>query len=208
MIQKWTIVTTQSKADVLSPIAEFKSIFAFVILLTLAIVALLSVHQIRRNLIPLEKLLEGIQHISNKQFNKPIEVASNDEFEELASSINTMAVQIDKQFQILSTMADIDQIILSTLKIEDIIKIVLNRTHEIIPYDAISITVIDRNNNYLCRTYTHDPMFREKIIVEEFDITLAEYRALIDNNDYLLINEQSPLHAYLAPLKNRVLFCF
>ena len=201
LIQKWTIVTTQSKADVLSPIAEFKSIFAFVILLTLAIVALLSVHQIRRNLIPLEKLLEGIQHISNKQFNKPIEVASNDEFEELASSINTMAVQIDKQFQILSTMADIDQIILSTLKIEDIIKIVLNRTHEIIPYDAISITVIDRNNNYLCRTYAHDPMFREKIIVEEFDITLAEYRALIDNNDYLLINEQSPLPAYLAPLK-------
>ena len=76
LIPKWTVITSQSKTNILVPIADFRNIFTFVITLTLAIVALLSVYQIRRNLIPLEKLMEGIQYIANKKFNKPVEVNS------------------------------------------------------------------------------------------------------------------------------------
>ncbi|QQS53906.1 MAG: EAL domain-containing protein [Candidatus Competibacteraceae bacterium] len=201
LISKWTIITSQSKANILVPIADFRNIFAFVITLTLAIVALLSVYQIRRNLIPLEKLMEGIQYISNKKFNKPIEVSSGDEFEELATSVNNMAVQIDKQFHTLSTMADIDQLILSTLKIEDIIKIVLTRTHEIVPCDYISMTVIDRNHNNLGRTYTLNELFREKITVSVLEITLLEHQALLENQNYIFITHQKNLPGYLLSLQ-------
>ncbi|MFO1372143.1 MAG: EAL domain-containing protein [Candidatus Competibacteraceae bacterium] len=201
LVPKWTVITRQSKANILVPIADFRNIFAFVITLTLAIVALLSVHQIRRNLIPLEKLMEGVQHIANKKFNKPVEVSSGDEFEELATSVNNMAVQIDKQFHILSTMVDIDQLILSTLKIEDIIKIVLTRMHEIIPYDCISMTVINRNHNNSCRTYTRNELFREKITVDVLEITLLEYQILLGNQNYIIITNQKSLPSYLSPLQ-------
>ena len=201
LIPKWTIITSQSKTNILVPIADFRNIFAFVITLTLAIVALLSVYQIRRNLIPLEKLMEGIQYIANKKFNKPVEVSSGDEFEELATSVNNMAIRIDKQFHTLSTMADIDQLILSTLKIEDIIKIVLNRTHEIIPFDYISMTVINRNHNNSGRTYTRNDLFREKMTVEVLEITLLEYQALLENQNYLLITNQENLPGYLSSLQ-------
>jgi len=201
LIPKWTIITSQSKTTILVPIADFRNVFAFVITLTLAIVALLSVYQIRRNLIPLEKLMEGIQYISNKKFNKPVEVSSGDEFEELAASVNNMAVRIDKQFHTLSTMADIDQLILSTLKIEDIIKIVLTRIHEIIPFDYISMTVINRNHNNSGHTYTRNDLFREKINLEVLEITLLEYQALLVNQNYLLIANQENLPGYLSSLQ-------
>lgn len=208
LVQKWTITISQSKANALSPLAEFKTIFAFVIILTLSVVALLSIHQIRGSLIPLEKILEGIHHISNKRFNKPIEVASEDEFKELASSINTMASQIDRQFQIMATMAEIDQIILSTLKIEDIIKIVLNRTQEIIRFDDIGISIFDRGNAQTCRTYIRDHLFREKTTFEEIEITGTEYQALLEHENYLLIGEQDSAPTYLLPLKKSHPFSF
>ena len=199
-VPKWMIVSSQSKAYIFSPLANFRNIFVFVITLTLAIVALLSIYQIRRNLIPLEKLIEGVHHITNKKFNKPVEVNSGDEFEELAISINNMAIQIDKQFHTLSTMADIDQLILSTLKIEDIIKIVLNRMSEIIPYDYISMVVIDRNDNKSCRTYIQSKPFRKQITTETLEITPSEYQMLLENQKYLVITKQKNLPCYLLSL--------
>lgn len=201
LIPKWTVITSQSKTNILVPIADFRNIFTFVITLTLAIVALLSVYQIRRNLIPLEKLMEGIQYIANKKFNKPVEVNSGDEFEELATSVNNMAVRIDKQFHTLSTMADIDQLILSTSKIEDIIKIVLTRIHEIIPFDYISMTVVNRDHDNSGHTYTRNDLFKEKITVEVLEITVLEYQALLENKNYLLINNQENLPGYLSSLQ-------
>ncbi|KAB2929916.1 MAG: EAL domain-containing protein [Candidatus Contendobacter sp.] len=201
LVPKWTIITSQSRADILATMADFRSIFAFVITLTLAIVALLSVLQIRRNLIPLEKIMEGIQYIANKNFNRPVEVSSGDEFEELAASVNHMAARINQQFHTLSTMADIDQLILSTLKIQDIIKIVLTRMHEIIPHDYISMTVIGRNHDKACRTYTRNDLFREKITVDMLELTPAEHQSLLRSQGHIIITHQENLPSYLSSLQ-------
>lgn len=201
LVPRWTIITSQLKMDILAPIADFKSIVGFVITLTLAIVAFLSIHQIRRNLVPLEKIMEGIQYIANKNFNKPVEVRSGDEFEELAASFNNMAARINKQFHTLSTMADIDQLILSTLKIEDIVRIVLTRMNEITPYDYISMTIIDRDRENACRTYTRSDLFREKITVNAVQITILERQTLLRNQDHVLITDQEILPGYLSSLK-------
>ena len=199
-ISKWTVVAAQSKVSLLSPIKDFSDIFGFIILLTLAIVAWLSVHQIRRNLIPLEKLMEGVQRIANKDFKKPVDVKSGDEFEELADSVNHMAVQIDKQFHLLSTMANIDQLILSTLKIEDIIKIVLTRTHEIIAYDCISVIVREGNLTTACRIYTLIELSRETITADTLELSSAECKNLFLNQNHFLISGEG-LPSYLASLE-------
>ena len=138
--------------------------------------------------------MEGVHHITNKKFD-PVEVNSGDEFEELATSVNNMAIQIDKQFHALSTMADIDQLILSTLKIEDIIKIVLNRMREIVSYDYISMTIIDHDHNesYL-HLYQSNPV-REQITTETLKITSSEYQTLLENQKYLVIANQKIHHA-------------
>ncbi|MBI2159246.1 MAG: HAMP domain-containing protein [Candidatus Rokubacteria bacterium] len=92
-IPQWTIVLSEPKANGLAPIASFERNCLLVILLSLWIVLLLSITQIRRSLIPPEQLQEGTRRIARGDFDTRVEVASRDEFEELAVSLNTMAHQ-------------------------------------------------------------------------------------------------------------------
>jgi nitrate/nitrite-specific signal transduction histidine kinase len=48
---------------------------------------------IRRNLVPLAKLQQATRRISLGQFQTRVTITSGDEFEELASSFNSMAEQ-------------------------------------------------------------------------------------------------------------------
>ena len=104
---KWTIVLSEARADVLAPIASFKRTFFLVVLLSVWIVLLLSITQIRKSLIPLEKLQEGTRRIARGDFDTRVEVASRDEFQELAVSLNTMAHQLGRQFTALTMMGEV-----------------------------------------------------------------------------------------------------
>ena len=83
-VPAWTVVLNESKADVLGPTADFKATFPLVILMSVWVVLLLSLIQIRRNLVPLEKLQEGTRRIATKDFAARVTVTSGDEFEDLA----------------------------------------------------------------------------------------------------------------------------
>jgi len=104
---KWTIVLNQSKADVLAPIAHFKITFLLVIILTVLMVLLLSVRQIRKSLTPLEKLQEGTRRLAMGDLDMRVEVTSRDEFQDLAGSFNRMAGQLGRQFNALEMRREI-----------------------------------------------------------------------------------------------------
>ncbi len=118
----WTIVLSESKADVLAPIAGFKRNFLLVILLCLWIVLLLSITQIRRSLVPLEQLQEGTRRIARGDFDSRVEVTSRDEFEELAVSLNTMAHQLGRQFTALTMMGEIGIALSRNLSLEQVLQ--------------------------------------------------------------------------------------
>ncbi len=122
---RWTIVLSTSKDYVFAPIVYFKKIFPLVILLSFWVVLLLSVIQIRRTMLPLEKLKDGTQRIAMRDFESRVKVASGDEFEELGESFNDMARQLGRQFNALATMAEIDRAILSALDTEKIVGTVI-----------------------------------------------------------------------------------
>jgi signal transduction histidine kinase/CheY-like chemotaxis protein/HAMP domain-containing protein len=104
---KWTIVLNQSKTDVLAPIAHFKRTFLLVIILTVLMVLLLSVRQIRKSLTPLERLQEGTRRLALGDLDARVEVASHDEFQDLAGSFNLMAGQLRRQFNALEMRREI-----------------------------------------------------------------------------------------------------
>ena len=63
------VVLCQPARLALAPLERFRTIFASVILLTILVVALLSMGQIRRLLGPLEALTAGTKRISNREFD-------------------------------------------------------------------------------------------------------------------------------------------
>ena len=97
----------------MGPVVEFTDTLLLVVLVSMAVVLVLSVDQIRRSLIPLRELQEGTRRIAGRDFGSRVSIRSRDEFEELGASFNAMAAELDRQFQALATAAEIDRAVLS-----------------------------------------------------------------------------------------------
>jgi diguanylate cyclase len=174
----WTVVALRPLAEVATPLAAVTYLFLEVTLLALLLVALLSVIQIRRTLVPLERLIEGTERIAREEFGQPVRVERKDEFGQLATSLNHMANRLGSQIGAMRALSAIDQEILSHLDIQQIIARVHARLLEILPQAVISVIVPDQNQAqtgivYLKRS-ADIQMTRVQLPWEEQDIaTLA-----------------------------------
>lgn len=139
----WTVVLSEPRSRIMAPVASFKRSFPLVILLGLLIVLYLSRLEIARCLEPVAKLKEGTQRIARCEFESPVAIASGDEFEELGDSFNNMARQLDRQFQALLTVSEIDRSILAALDSGAIVNEVLRNAGRIVPATAVSVTLVD-----------------------------------------------------------------
>ncbi len=57
----WTVILSMSRADVMAPLRKFVTLLPLVALLCFAVVILASASQIRRSLVPLERLRQGFR---------------------------------------------------------------------------------------------------------------------------------------------------
>ncbi len=97
-IQKWTVAVALPSRVAMASAYDFQKIFIEVGFITLSLVILLSIFAIRRNLVPLERLLEGTRRLAKGAFNTRVEIDSNDEFEELGNAFNDMTVKLGNSF--------------------------------------------------------------------------------------------------------------
>src|SRR5215213_10652994 len=120
---------------------EFTNTFLLVVVLSALAVLLLSISQIRRSVLPLEELQKGTQRIAQRDFTSRVTVTSRDEFEQLASSFNTMATQLGRQFNALATAAEIDRAVLSATDATAIVDTILGRIRDVFPCTMVSVTL-------------------------------------------------------------------
>ena len=200
---KWRVVVSEAKSHVYAPIAYFKKTFPLVILLSLWVVLLLSISQIRKSLIPLEKLKEGAQRIAKRDFETRVFVKSRDEFGDLADSFNIMTNQLGKQFKTLSTIAEIDRSILSTMNIEKMIDTLILRISEFFPNKGVSITLLNPKKENVGHSYTGfgNPTIQRSVM--DIRLTPEEVKILNDNPESFVIDENQPVPSYLAPFQER-----
>jgi putative nucleotidyltransferase with HDIG domain len=197
---QWTVVLSVSKDHIFAPMVYFKKIFPLVILLSFWVVLLLSVFQIRRTMLPLEKLKYGTQRIAMRDFESRVTVTSADEFEELGESFNDMARQLGRQFNALTTMAEIDRAILSALDTDKIVDTVITRMHEFFSYDSVSVTLLDSKGKNPTRTYVGNGKPDRVKLVDHIEITPGEVEKLVGNREIVLVNMDRDLPHYLAHL--------
>jgi diguanylate cyclase (GGDEF)-like protein len=138
---QWTVVLSEPKSGALAPLESFKWTFVLVIILTLCVVTLLSVNQIRSSLDPLGKLDEATKRIAERDFASRVSITRGDEFGALARSFNAMADRLGRQFQMLETMSAISRAILSSYESHDMVEVVLTRTPEALSCDAVGVAL-------------------------------------------------------------------
>lgn len=114
-----------------------------VLLLTVLLVIVLSGVQLRRTLVPLERLIEGTRRIAREDFNQPVQLQHDDEFGQLGQAFNSMAGRLGQQMSTLRALAEIDHEILARADIEQVIARVQERLHELWPRAVTSMVVFD-----------------------------------------------------------------
>jgi putative nucleotidyltransferase with HDIG domain len=149
----WAVVVSQSRAEAFAPVQTFTRTFVLIVFLTLLVVSLLSIVQIRKSLVPLAKLKEGTEKISQGDFESRIEVKSSDEFEDLACSFNSMSDRLGKEFHALTETGRIVRSVLTGLEKENIVKTVLSNLRTVIPCQTVGLTLMDPGENGTARTY-------------------------------------------------------
>ena len=143
LADSWTVIATQSRQDSLGPTRSFISTSLLVLFLTLFVVIFISSVLIRRSLVPLSVLKEGAHRLSKGDFDSRVEIASGDEFEDLATTFNEMSVQLGDQFTRLSDMGKLLQKILEARDQDTIIDEVIFHYCNTASYEWIGISILE-----------------------------------------------------------------
>lgn len=167
------------------PLASFKRAFLLILLATMIAVTLVSLRQIRASLMPLEKLREGTRSVAAGNFGVQVAVDTQDEFAELADSFNTMATSLERQFATLTSLNQLQQTVLSALKIDHMVETVLDQFGRIFPCEGVSVCIMnpDRPNSGLInhqRVASH-----RSATVGLLELSVQEMSALYANRHHL-----------------------
>ena len=196
----WTLVLSETEDEVLGPMARFSRMFLWVVLFSGLSVLVLSGSQIRRSLMPLIDLREGTRRIAQRDFASRVLVTSGDEFEELATSFNSMAVQLGRQFQALSTAAELDRAVLAATDVAAIVDTLLARTRDVFPCHMVSVTVVsaERGKSLGGVVYDYCEEMRHETRVE---LHSEHVQDLLDGPDLVLVDASAASPApYLHPI--------
>ncbi len=204
--ESWTIVVSKDDAAVLAPMLRFRRIFPLVALLSLWIVLLSSLVQIRRTLVPLEALQEGTRKIGMRQFDSRVEVHSGDEFESFAASLNMMAAQLGRQFHALRAVNEIDEAIFASLDREAIIDGVLQRVPGLFPGDAFAVCVFEDTRD--CGWIRFRTLNSGEVQTAATKLSANDWLQLQNNGVSFAVNAGEKLPEYLQPLTHAAMQSF
>jgi putative nucleotidyltransferase with HDIG domain len=154
---------------------------------------------------PLARLKEGTQRVSQGDFQNRIRVRSGDEFEELATSFNTMSEKIGKYFSNLSEMGRMITKILTSLDRERIIQTVLLNARNVVSCDSISLTLIDLQETKMALTFLKSSEYGDTVsIVKRHTIfQLSELQKIGEARGNLIVESDDEFDGLLSTMKDQ-----
>ena len=196
-IPSWTVILSQPDEDILAGVMKFRQTFPLLVLLSLWVALLLSNVQVRRSLQPLVELRAGTRRIADRDFDSRVKIASGDEFEELATSFNGMAMRLGRQFGALTAINEIDRAILSALKTDAIVDTVFARIGEVVPSDGLNVTLLDLENPWTATSHIAARRVSLGKVVKEIELPELEIRELQENPELLRLEDGGARRTYL-----------
>ncbi len=120
--------------------------FSWIAILSLLLVGLLSLMQIRKILVPLEHLIEATKKISIGNFSQ-VKIVGSSELSELGDAFNTMSTHIKQQLDTLQSLSTLDREIVTELNVERTIHNVLIRMQQLLPDATYYIYRLDEKDS-------------------------------------------------------------
>ena len=151
----WTVVALEKRPSILGESRDvYLPIFAFIVL-TILLIAWLSMTSIRRQLRPLELLIRATRQLSQRDFEAFRNLHWNDEFGDLARSFDTMSAKLQRQFAALETFSDVDRLLLSDPELESILDEILPQVAAILSCERVSVLLFDPDSSANASVYEY-----------------------------------------------------
>ncbi|MBK6981612.1 MAG: EAL domain-containing protein [Betaproteobacteria bacterium] len=196
----WVFVASQPEGFLLAPVGEFRRIFVPAMLLALLLVTWLTIRQARSILLPVERLANRARAIAKSDFDSRLDMKRDDEFGELAGAFDLMSSKLGRQFAALTALSEIDRLILSTVDTEQVVRKVIERMGQVVPADAVSVTLFDHENAALARVYFRGPAASQGLSITRLDMRPTERSALEADRQGAWLELAAPAPGHLAHL--------
>ncbi|MDZ7782965.1 MAG: HAMP domain-containing protein [Halioglobus sp.] len=187
----WTVVTMEDEEAVFAPIHIFRWLFPSLLgVLILSSLLLVSV-ETRRRFKPLDVLRSGALRLGGGDFNTRIEVTSGDEFEDLADSFNRMAAKLGNQFGFLTTMSNIDRILLSRPNRFKVAETVVRQVPESLGVNLFAVLVLESGHEDQARLFTYESESSRGVATQWVHVDEAFKADLAADDRHSLVVERS-----------------
>src|SRR5205814_358786 len=139
------VIASQPEAYQLGGAVEFSRLYVPVIALALLLAVWFTVRQTRNIVEPVERLAQRARGIESRDFETRLDLKREDELGELAGAFDRMAQRLGRQFASLTTLAEMDRLILSGAQTAEVIRVVLERLRSATSADFVTLTLFDED---------------------------------------------------------------
>jgi diguanylate cyclase (GGDEF)-like protein len=201
-VESFLILYFVRKNEVFLDYSFYKSVFPQTIFITFLLVYLLSSVQMRRSLVPLEKLTHGVKKIIDGNYGAKVEINSDNEFQSLATTFNDMSTQINNQFIKINALSKIDRLILSATDTDYIVEVILRYMPSIVSGDHYSLLVFNDENSHVGMLHyfkdsTNKYIEKTNLVLEKHDF----YE--LNNADDIIRKSENDNNAYFHIAKSQ-----
>jgi diguanylate cyclase (GGDEF)-like protein len=155
-VAPWSIETNQPIRTAFDSLAPYRDEIGRLVGINAIVILLLLVTQIRSVSRPIGQLVAGTRKITARLFPARASHDRADEFDELGSAMQSMAEQLSRQFETLTALAHIDNLILASRQTEEVLDAVLARIATIVHDCDISVLFMDSEQPDRARLYYKD----------------------------------------------------
>ena len=151
--ETWSVTLLRSERPILDVLQGLQLSALVAAILAVAIALLLSLHQLRRLLVPLDGLMVAARSIADRNFSYRVKIAARDEFGRLGTAFNAMAERLGVHFRALNTFSEIDKTILIAPDTGRIAKLAMETLKEITQAEFVGIGVAEPSTPTQLRVY-------------------------------------------------------
>jgi diguanylate cyclase (GGDEF)-like protein len=135
----WHVVFMRPADAVVAATRDDAWHLAGMVAFTLLLVTWLSVLQIRRTLVPIDRLIDGARRFARQRFDELVRIDTRDEFGQLAQALNGMARQLGTRIEAMRVLADIDREMLAGLDLDRVRDRVRRRIEKLLPGASVRV---------------------------------------------------------------------
>lgn len=138
----WAVVALDREATFFTRSASIWALLPTVGVASLLLAWLASVWLSRRHVPALHALEGGLRSLAERRY-EPIDVPAADEARDVVRTFNTTLARVQEQFQALETLGEIDQLLLGSPELEQMLESILERVQTVTRCHSVGITLRD-----------------------------------------------------------------